>query len=299
MTRDAVWQAGDPVLVTGSSTGLGLETSVYLAEQGFKVYAGVRDLGSRAAVLDEAERRHVPLQVVRLDVTDRVTIDAAVGQIEAESGGLFGLINNAGIGLRGCLEDLEEDEIRRVFETNVFGTFALIQRALPAMRAAQRGRVVTITSVGGLIATFGLSAYCASKFALEGMGEALALELAPFGLRSVLVEPGIIQTTRWGINRATARRALDPSRPYHDLFRRHEALADRRVERSKTRPVDVARAVHRALTAARPRLRYVVGQPAATVVSLRRHLPGELFERIYFGTLVRQITRPEADTRKV
>jgi NAD(P)-dependent dehydrogenase (short-subunit alcohol dehydrogenase family) len=286
----------DTVLITGSSTGLGMETALRLAAAGFRVYATMRDVGHRGALLDAAAQRGVQLEVLPLDVTDAASIDQAVGRVIDETGGLFGLVNNAGLGLRGCFEDLSELEIRRVFEANVFGTMAVTRRVLPAMRAAGRGRVVTITSVGGRIATFGLSAYCATKFAQEGFAESLALELAPFGLHSILVEPGIIKTSRWSVNRGTAAHALDPESPYCELFRRHEALSDQFVETRRTRPVDVAQAVHRALTAKRPRLRYVVGRPAAAALSLRRHLPGELFERLYFGSLLRRIAR-EPDAR--
>src|SRR4051812_46453523 len=135
------------VLITGSSTGLGLETALYLAERGFRVYATLRDLSQQADILDAAKERQVSLRVLRLDVTDAESIEDAIDTIVAESGGIFGLVNNAGIGLRGCFEDLSEDEIRQVFEANVFGTMAVTRRVLPHMRVAGRGRVVTITSV--------------------------------------------------------------------------------------------------------------------------------------------------------
>ena len=284
----------DTVLITGSSTGLGLETALYLSEQGYRVYATMRDASQSAELLDAAAQRRVDVEVLPLDVTDSASIDDAVARVIDEAGTIFGLVNNAGIGLRGCFEDLSEAEIRQVFEANVFGTMAVTRRVLPSMRAAGRGRVVTITSVGGRIATFGLSAYCATKFAQEGFAESLALELAPFGLHSILVEPGMIKTSRWTVNRGTAAGALDSRSPYAELFRRHEALSDRFVDSRRTQPIDVAKAVHSALTAKRPRLRYVVGRPAAAALSLRRHLPGELFERLYFGSLLRQIAREPA-----
>jgi NAD(P)-dependent dehydrogenase (short-subunit alcohol dehydrogenase family) len=278
------------VLVTGSSTGLGLETALHLAARGFDVYATVRNPDHRSDVLAAAEARKVVLHVDRLDVTDPYSIEAAIERVMSRSGALYGLVNNAGIALRGCVEDLEEDEVRAVFEANVMGTFAVTRRVLPHMRAAGRGRVVTISSVGGRIATFGLAAYCASKFAQEAFGEALALEIAPLGLASILVEPGIIKTSRWGVNRGNARHALDPASAYHAHFRRHEAIADELVERSRTTPADVARAVHEALTARRPRLRYVVGRPANAAILLRRYLPNGIFERLYFGHLLKQLT---------
>ncbi len=282
------------VIVTGSSTGLGLETALVLAGHGFPVYAGVRDAASASVVEAAAAERGVELEVVTLDITDRESIDAAVERVVADTGGVFALVNNGGIGLRGCLEDVTDEEVRRVFEVNVFGTIAMTQAVLPHMRAAARGRVVTISSVGGRISSFGVGVYCASKFAQEGLGEALALELAPFGIQHVLIEPGIIKTERWGENRGTAARAGDPSSPYYALFREAEAIADRLVERSRTRPRDVADAVYHTLTTEKPRMRYVVGRPASVVIWLRRHLPAPLFERMYWGPFLRRIRRRSA-----
>lgn len=279
----------DTVLVTGSSTGLGLETSLHLADRGFKVFAGVRDLGHRPAVLEAARERGVELEVVQLDVTDPSSVDRAVETVVESGGGVYGLVNNAGVGLRGCFEDLQMSEIRDVFEANVFGTMAVTRRVLPHMRAAGRGRVVTISSVGGRIATFGLSAYCSTKFAQEGFGESLALELRPFGIRAILIEPGIIKTSRWSVNRGNAAHALDPESPYHAMFVKHEELADRFVETRKTRPTHVAHAVHRALTSRRPRMRYVVGRPAWLALALRGLLPDRVFDGLYFGALLRRI----------
>lgn len=291
MNRSSPAEPADAVLVTGSSTGLGLETALYLAERGFRVFATLRDLGRSSEILQAAQQRRVELEVLRLDVTDPPSIAAALSDAVARAGGIFGLVNNAGIGLRGCFEDLLETEIRQVFEANVFGTMAVTRQVLPHLRAAGRGRIVTVSSVGGRIATFGLSAYCSTKFAQEGFAEALDLEITPFGLRSLLVEPGIVKTSRWSSNRGNAAHALRPESPYAAMFRRHEAIADDIVARSKTLPVDVAKAVHHALTAERPRLRYVVGRPAAAAVAFRRFAPNGLFERIYFGSLLRRLTQ--------
>jgi NAD(P)-dependent dehydrogenase (short-subunit alcohol dehydrogenase family) len=282
---------GDAVLVTGSSTGLGLETAIGLAAKGFTVYATVRDPSMKDEVLSAAAERGVELRVLRLDLTDQASIDAAVQQILDEAGGIFALVNNGGVGLRGCLEDLSDAEIRSVFEANIFGTIAVTKAVLPSMRAAGRGRVVTIGSIGGRVSSFGVSVYCSSKFAQEGLAEALYLELAPFGLHSILIEPGIIKTTRWSTNRATSEGARKPSSAYRPLFEAGEVLADRVVNRSRTTAADVADAVIESLTSAKPRLRYVVGQPAGLVILLRRYLPNRTFERVYFGGLLRQLTR--------
>jgi NAD(P)-dependent dehydrogenase (short-subunit alcohol dehydrogenase family) len=289
----------ESVLVTGASTGLGLETALHLAGHGYRVFATVRDPAGREPALQAARERGVTLDVIELDLADPESIESAVEAVLSESPRLFGLVNNAGIGLRGCFEDLDDDEVRQVFEVNVFGTMVLTRRILPSMRAAGRGRVITITSVGGRVATFGLSAYIATKFAQEGFGESLALEIAPFGLHSILIEPGIIPTSRWTVNRGLARGARDPDSPYAAMFRRHEVLADEVVSRSRNRPSQVAEAVHRALTARRPKLRYLVGRPARAVVFLRRFLPDSLFERLYFGALMRRVTDPKSEASRI
>jgi NAD(P)-dependent dehydrogenase (short-subunit alcohol dehydrogenase family) len=279
------------VLVTGASTGLGLETAVYLARQGFEVYASMRDLTQRAALEEAAARQGVRVNVLRLDLMDRESIQDAVRAVVDGSGGLYALVNNAGIGLRGYFEDLSEDEIRQVFEVNVLGTMAVTQAVLPHLRSARMGRIVIITSVGGRIGSLGLSVYCATKFAQEGFGESLAQEVIPFGIYVSLVAPAIIKTERWGVNRGIAQNALNPASPYYAWFQTAERAADRLVATSPTRPIDVAKCVGRVLTAQQPRLRYLVGRRAGMVMALRRLLPGELFERLYFGAAVRRVTQ--------
>lgn len=282
---------GDVVLVTGTSTGLGLETALHLAAKGFRVVAGVHRASSADAVHDAARARGVTLDVVPLDLLDHDGLGAAVEDVVARTGGIFGLVHNGGVGLRGAVEDSSEEEIRQVYETNVLGTVALTQAVLPHMRQAGCGRIVTITSVGGRVPGFGVSIYCSSKFAQEGFAEGLALEVAPFGIQSIIVEPGMIKTSRWGEHRGTARGTEDPSSPYFGLFWASEAIADRIVDRSPTRPAHVAETVHEALVAERPRLRYVVGRGAAVAIGMRRHLPDRLFERLYYGGQLRRLER--------
>lgn len=289
--RGRAGRPGDSVIVTGCSTGLGLETALHLAEHGFRVFATVRDAASADAVRRAAAARGVQLDVVLMDVTDEASVEDAVRRVVETTGGVFALVNNAGVGLRGALEDSSQEEIRRVFETNVLGTIAATQAVLPHLRAAGCGRIVTVTSVGGRVPGFGVSVYCSSKFAEEGLAEGLAQELAPLGIQSVIVEPGMVKTSRWGDHRGTAAGAHDPSSPYHDRFWASEAIADRIVERSPTTAADVARAIHEALTAPRPRLRYVVGRGASVAIFLRRHLPEPVFERLYYGGHLRRLER--------
>ncbi len=278
------------VLITGASTGFGMETALYLAERGFQVYATMRDLARRSELDAEAARRHVAVRVLRLDVTEPTSIREVVETIACESGGVYGLVNNAGLFLRGYFEDLTDAEIRQVFETNLFGTMAVTRAVLPYMRAARRGRIIVISSVAGRIGAPAGSAYSSSRFAQEGFAESLYQELRPLGVYVTLIEPGITKTESWTLDRGVAARARDPASPYYAWFRRSEQMFDRAMQTSPITTRDVAKVVHKALTAARPRLRYMVGWRAGLVVALRRYLPGELFERWYFGEIVRRLT---------
>jgi len=284
----------DSILITGAATGLGREMALYLAERGFRVYGTTRDARQAHDLTTLAAERRVQLRVLPLDVTDVHSIQQAVQTVVTESGGIYGLVNNAGIGLRGYFEDLSDEEIRKVFDANVFGVMAVTRAVLPYMREARRGRIILISSVGGRIGALGVSAYCATKFAVEGFGESLFQEVVPLGLRVVLIEPGIINTERWTTNRGLAKGALNPDSPYHSWFRQVEKESDQLVRASTATPVDVAALVHKALTVRRPRLRYMVGRKARLAVALRRWMPGESFERLYFGIVMRRVTRPAA-----
>lgn len=282
---------GGTVIVTGCSTGLGLVSAIELARRGFKVYATVKDLNERAELDDAVRDAGVALQVLELDVTDPASVERAIARVVAESDSIYALVNNAGIGLRGYFEDLSEEEIRDVFDANVFGTMRVTRAVLPYLRKQRTGRVVIISSVGGRIASFGVSAYVATKFAQEGFAEALFQEVLPFGIYVSLVEPGITKTERWGTHRNIARGAQNPNSPYYQWFTEGERLADMLVNSSPTRPEAVGLAVARAIEAPRPRLRYVVGWRANLFILMRRYLPNPWFERLWFGNAIRRSTR--------
>ena len=278
------------VLVTGATRGLGLESALALGARGFRVWAGYRSDADAAVIEEAAAARGVTVRPLRIDVTDATSAGAAVERILAAGGRLYGLVNNAAVTLRGYFEDLSDAEIRSTLEVNLFGAMNATRAVLPHLRAAGRGRIVMMSSVGGRIGSMGLTAYVASKFGIEGFGESLSLEMAPLGVQVVIVEPGIVNTAMWGDGRRIAAAARSTASPYYEWFTRAEAQADALVRSSKLTPADVAAVVADAMTARRPRLRYTVGRRASLVMSLRRYLPGELFERLYFGEVIRRVT---------
>jgi len=287
------------VLVTGAGSGLGFETTLFLAGKGYAVWGSVLNAAEAAALAEGAERRQVPVRVLQMDVTQQHEIDAAVRVLLEKAGRIDGLVQFAGIGLSGFFEDLRLEEVRRLYDVNLFGVMAVTQAVLPHMRATRAGRIVITSSVLGRIGVMAASGYVSSKFAVEGFAECLAQEVAPFGIYVSLLEPGLVRTPLHGMNRNRAKRALDPNGSYYAWFSQHEEMVDDRLRRSRVTTVDVAWTVHKILTSSRPRLRYVVGLPAKLILSLRRHIPGEVFERLLFGYIRRRVTAPRQQSKGV
>jgi len=279
------------VLVTGAGTGFGRSTALLLAARGFRVY-GTIEPGQREDLEKAALERGVTLRIVEADVRHRDSVASAIATVVGESGGIFGLVNNAGVGIRGFFEDLSEGEIRRAFEVNFFGVLAATRAVLPHMRAQGEGRIVMMSSAGGRMAALTLSGYCSGKFAVEGFSESLAIETAPFGIKVSVIEPGVVKTPHFTVNRGLAKAALDPTSPYRVWFHRHERMVDAILETGRITPEDVARTVHRALTARRPRLRYVVGWRPKLLIALRRRLPDTWLDRAYVRETLRLVSDP-------
>lgn len=209
-------------LVTGCSTGVGLHTAIRLAEAGYNVVATMRDPGKQQALLDEAAKAGVSLEVAPLDVCLQGSIDAAVADAVARHGRIDLLVNNAGAGFLGSVEQTGDDDLRRTMETNFFGVWNLTKAVLPHMRAAGSGRIISVTSVGGLLGQPFNEAYCAAKFAVEGMMEGLAPLASQFGVDICLVEPGPINTEFVASVRATSQGSLAAmAEPYGTLAQRY------------------------------------------------------------------------------
>jgi len=276
----------ETVVVTGASTGIGEACALHLDRLGFRVLAGVRKAEDGEALRKRASDRFRP---VLLDVTDGDSIARAAREV----GPVAGLVNNAGIVVAGPLEFLPLDDLRRQLEVNVIGQVAVTQAFLPALRAA-KGRVVNIGSVSGLIATPFLGPYCASKFALEALTDSLRMELRPRGIRVSIVEPGAIATPIWEKSRAQASRvaaALPESGK--ELYATALARMDEFTEALSKKAIpaaEVARAVEHALTARRPKRRYLLGRRTRFEAGMFRLIP----ERWRDGVILRALRLPDA-----
>jgi NAD(P)-dependent dehydrogenase (short-subunit alcohol dehydrogenase family) len=269
------------VVVTGSSTGIGRACALHLDRLGFKVFAGVRKEADRERLRAEASERLEPLI---LDVTDPEHISRAAEHVsEATEARLAGLVNNAGVGVGGPLELLSVSDFRHQIEVNLIGQVAVTQAFIPALRRA-RGRLVFISSIGGLLATPYMSPYHASKFGIEAVGDALRQELRRFGVQVSIVEPGSVATPMWDKGRATAEAvrgslSAEGRELYGESLARSEEILAQTAERGVP-PDKVAKVVAHALTARRPRTRYLVGADARVMAALTKLLPDRLRDRL-------------------
>lgn len=266
--------------VTGASSGIGEATVRRLLAAGYKVFAGARRLDRMAPLAS------IGATLVTLDLTDDASIVHAVDSVKSQAGRLDVLVNNAGYGSYGALEDVPLEEARRQFEVNVFGLARLCQLVLPMMRAQKSGRIVNVTSIGGKIWEPLGSWYHAAKFAVEGLSDCLRVEVERFGIDVVIIEPGAIRTEWAGIAREGLLQVSGNS-PYAAQAERHAAMlktAD--TTKLASAPDVVAKTILRAVRASRPRTRYATGGGAHLILFLRRILPDRMFDR-----LIRTVTQ--------
>ena len=280
---------GEPraVLITGCSSGIGRATAEHLAEGGWKVYASARRPDSISDLADRGCR------VLALDVTDEDSMRSAVATVEEAEGAIGALVNNAGYSQSGALETLPLERLRAQFETNVFGLVSMCQLALPGMRRRRWGRIVNLSSMGGRLTFPGGGAYHATKHAVEAISDALRFEVRGFGVEVVVIEPGLIRT-RFGETAAESIGAADDQAgddPYAGFNAAvGEATAgvyEGPLARLGGGPETVARVIERAITARRPRARYLVTPSARLALAQRRLLPDrawDAFMRTQFPT---------------
>ena len=260
-----------PVVVTGCSSGIGRATVLALLRHGRPVWATARQVDSLADLGTAGAR------VLALDVTDEDSMVEAVHRVVAEHGSVGGLVNNAGYALYGPVEELSTEAVRRQFETNVFGLLRLTQLVLPGMRAAGRGRVVNVSSMGGRMTLPGGGAYHASKYAVEALSDALRFETRGFGIGVSVVAPGPVLTPF----AEEATTAPEGDGPYAEFMRgvaTRNATAYETNARGTLQPEDVATVIMEALESARPKARYPVGFVARQVVAARAVLPTAVWD---------------------
>ena len=265
-------------VVTGSSSGIGYETSLLLARNQFTTYATMRNLSKSDGLREIASKEKIPLSVTQLDVNSDSSVDNTIDNIVRENGRIDILINNAGYDLFGSLEELSLDEIKQQFETNVFGVIRATKAVIPTMRKQGNGTIVNISSVGGRIGLIPFNtAYHASKFALEGFTESLRQELAEFNINIILIEPGFI-SSNFMDNIKTAKGFDSNKSPYAKTVQQ-VFLGFQPMMASSSHPTEVAHTILNAVNSPSPELRYPVGKDAESIFKARTELSDKKLEK--------------------
>jgi NAD(P)-dependent dehydrogenase (short-subunit alcohol dehydrogenase family) len=272
-------------VVTGSSSGIGFETSLLLAKNGVFTYATMRNLDRANNIIELKQKEKLPLEVLKLDVTDDKSVNDAIGKIENEQETIDILVNNAGYALVGPLEELSIQEFKEQFETNVFGVIRVTQSVLPIMRKQRSGTIVNVSSIAGRIGFPLTPAYVSSKFALEGLSESIAYELEQFGIKVILVEPGVIKTNfdnnlKIGKNVSTTN-TNGRNSPYADITGRRITGFKPRFKNGLS-AIEVARVILNSVisTNIQPQLRYLVGADAFKLTEIRKNKSDKEFRRL-------------------
>lgn len=262
------------VLVTGCSSGIGFATCLVLSRNNFMTYGTVRNLSKVKRIQEIINREKLPLKIIQLDVNDNQSIKLAVKKILTDSGGIDILINNAGYGMFGPIEEISMEEIKKQFETNFFGTIRLIKSIVPIMRKQGNGIIVNISSMVGRFGVPLNSAYVSSKFAVEGLSEAISFELEEFGIRVIVIEPGVVKSDFF---QNVKIKGMNPDSPYHNLMERRVTFLNKAMKNSLTSSYDVANTILDALNSKDPKFRYVIGNDATNSVHMRNSLSDKKF----------------------
>jgi len=254
-------------IVTGSSSGIGFETSLALAREGYFTYATMRDTTKSNKIKEIAQKENLKINVLELDVDDEKSVKSAIAQILDQKQRVDVLVNNAGWGLWGCVEDVSIDEFKEQFETNFFSIIRLIQEVAPTMRKQGSGTIVNVSSVVGRIGFPASPAYISSKFALEGLSESMRFEFAPFGVDVIIIEPGVIKTDFMKNMKMAKKSELDTV--YKDITTKVVSGVKMMVEMG-TPPKEVANTIVKAIKDKKPLPRYVVGNDALMFLEAKK-----------------------------
>jgi NAD(P)-dependent dehydrogenase (short-subunit alcohol dehydrogenase family) len=277
-------------VVTGSSSGIGLETSLTLARNGFHTYATMRNLKKSTNIKEVANKEGLPLYPIELDVNDDVSVKNAIDKIilattESEERRIDVLVNNAGYALFGAFEDLSMSELKAQFETNFFGIVRVTQAVLPVMRKQRSGIIVNISSIAGRIGFPITSAYVITKFALEGLSESIAYELEPFGIKVVIIEPGVIKTN-FMKRIVIAKNALNANSSYSKLLEKFQSALSSMFQKG-TPAEEVAKVILHAVTTTNPNSRYTVGEDAATLIDMKKKMSDGEFHKLMLENILK------------
>ena len=271
-------------LITGASSGIGFETSLTLARNEFRTFATMRNLSKSRKIREIAKKERLPLTVIPLDVNDNASIRTAIQNILVEAKRIDVVINNAGYGLFGAVEDLSMDKIIDQFETNFFGVVRVVKSVLPIMRNQHSGTIINISSMVGRVAMPLNSVYVASKFALEGFSESIRHELSKFGINVILIEPGIVRTGFFDNLQKSKNEAAKS--PYSALLKRRLSRFKSVSESNSSSPSQVAKAILKALQSKSSNFRYIVGEDAIIVLEKRKDLSDIKFEKWIWDSIM-------------
>lgn len=273
-------------VVTGTSSGFGLLTTIELARKGFTVLATMRNSSKNADLLRVAKKYGVESKITvhELDVTDEKSIQTFQSLVIEDFGRVDVLINNAGYAGAGFVEEISMEEYRKQFETNVFGVFAVTKAFLPMMRKQGHGCIITISSISGKVAFPGLSPYIASKHAIEGWSESLRLEMQPFGVKVVLIEPGSYKTNIWTTGKQVAVESIQSHSPYQEYMQSIERYIVE-GENNFGDPLEVSKKIVEISVMKNPKMRYAIGRGVKASIIMKNLLPWRLWEKIIISKL--------------
>jgi short-subunit dehydrogenase len=271
-------------LITGCSSGIGFETALMLARNGYHTFATMRNAKKSKSLLKTSEEEKLPLKVIELDVNDGMSIEKAVNQVKNDAKRIDILINNAGYGLVGFFEDLSLDEIRKQFETNFFGVLNITKKIIPIMRSQKSGTIINISSGAGQVGFPGISAYVSTKFAVEGFSESLTYELSPFGIRVIIIEPGVIKTSFFG-NCIISEQSTKGGSAYSRSLEKLQKDIDMMQEHA-TSPSEVAKMILQVLTTDDPKQRYIVGNDVAMILEAKKNLSDIEFKKMMMQSII-------------
>lgn len=271
------------VIVTGSSSGIGLESALLQARNGYITYATMRSPEKDTSIKAAVQNEGLPIRVIPLDVTDDNSVKNAVDHIISEAGRIDALVNNAGYSLGGALEDLSMEEIKSQYETNLFGLIRVTHAVLPTMRKQRSGRILNISSGSGIFGFPGISAYVSTKFAVEGLSESIAYELEPFGIKVILIEPGFIKTN-FAHAMVVAKKAQDPASPYSELMQKIMVSAGELAKNASPAEL-VANIILDAASNPNPRLRYLAGKDVESWAAGKKNM-----DELEFFNMIKRLT---------